>query len=270
VRFDFYAPDDATRGAQRTVIIPNTTADSYPAPSVKLDSTGPRMVSIDPPNNANSVALNSPVTITFTEALDAATVTGGRFRIIASDDSQAAPVAITSETLNDGQFRVRLTPTALLKSNLTYTHSISDSITDASGNKMTLPVTTNFTTVDYTEPRIIGTTGGRPSRRRRHHLLPPLQQSDRCQRLCERRQRIAEARTARPAASFPVSSASWPRDEIPLPFVLHETYDRDLSLSGQLPRGGGKTLESVTPRSAVDRRRACGGLRFGVHPVSGI
>jgi hypothetical protein len=139
------------------VSVPNGTVDSFPAPSVKLDSTGPRVVSIDPPNNANSVAPNSAVTITFTEKLDAATVTSGRFRIIASDDSQAAPVAIATETLSDGQFRVRLTPTVLLKSNLTYTLSISDSITDASGNKMTLPVTTNFTTVDYTEPRIEGT-----------------------------------------------------------------------------------------------------------------
>jgi hypothetical protein len=49
-------------------------------------------------------------------------------------------------------------PVGLLKSNLTYTISISDGITDPSGNKMTFAVTTNFTTVDYTEPRVIATT----------------------------------------------------------------------------------------------------------------
>jgi hypothetical protein len=157
VHFDFYGVDDATRGAQRTVAVPDGTVESYPAPNVKLDATAPRVVSIDPSNNANSVAPNSPVTITFTEALDAASVNSARFRVIASDDSQAAPVLITTEPLN-GQFRVRLTPTSLLKSNMTYTVSISDAITDPSGNKMTLPVTTNFTTVDYTEPRIVGTT----------------------------------------------------------------------------------------------------------------
>jgi hypothetical protein len=64
---------------------------------------------------------------------------------------------MTAETLSDGQFRVRLTPTALLRSNVTYTLAISDAITDRSGNKITVAVTTNFTTVDYTEPRIIGT-----------------------------------------------------------------------------------------------------------------
>jgi hypothetical protein len=76
VHFDFYGPDDATRGAQQMVSVPNGTVDSFPAPSVKLDSTGPRVVSIDPPNNANSVAPNSPVTITLTEALDASVISG--------------------------------------------------------------------------------------------------------------------------------------------------------------------------------------------------
>ena len=45
VHFDFYAPDDGTRGAQQTVSVPNGTVDSYPAPNVKLDATGPRVVS---------------------------------------------------------------------------------------------------------------------------------------------------------------------------------------------------------------------------------
>jgi hypothetical protein len=158
VRFDFYGPDGVTRGATRTVAVPDGTIDTYPAPSVKLDATGPRVVSIDPANNANSVAPNSPVTITLTEPLASNSINNGNFRVIASDDSQAAPVAITTETLSDGQFRIRLTPSGLLKSNMTYTISISDSITDPSGNKMTLAVTTNFTTVDYTEPRVVSTT----------------------------------------------------------------------------------------------------------------
>ncbi|MEA2163765.1 MAG: large repetitive protein [Thermoanaerobaculia bacterium] len=158
VHFDFYGPDGVTRGATGTVSIPNGTVDSYPAPNVKLDATGPRVVSIDPPNNANSVAPNAPVTIVLTEPLAAGSVNSGNFRVIASDDSQSAPVSITTATIADGQYRVRLTPTALLKSNMTYTISVSDSITDPSGNKMTLPVTTNFTTVDYTEPRVVSTT----------------------------------------------------------------------------------------------------------------
>jgi hypothetical protein len=49
-------------------------------------------------------------------------------------------------------------PIGLLKSNLTYTISVSDSITDPSGNKMPLAVTTNFTMVGYTEPRVVVTT----------------------------------------------------------------------------------------------------------------
>ena len=157
VHFDFYGPDGVTRGATGTVSVPNGTVDSYPAPNVKLDATGPRVVSIDPANNANSVAPNAPVTIILTEPLALGSVNSSNFRVIASDDSQSAPVTITSATIADGQYRVRLTPTALLKSNMTYTISVSDSITDPSGNKMTLPVTTNFTTVDYTEPRVVST-----------------------------------------------------------------------------------------------------------------
>jgi hypothetical protein len=98
------------------------------------------------------------VTITLTEPLAAASVNGGNFRVIASDDSQSAPMTISAETTSDGQYRVHLVPVGLLKSNLTYTIAISDSITDPSGNKMTFAVTTNFTTVDYTEPRVIATT----------------------------------------------------------------------------------------------------------------
>jgi len=157
VHFDFYGADDATRGAQRTVTVPDGTVNSYPAPNVKLDATAPRVVSIDPPNNANSVAPNSPVTITFTEALDASAINTARFRVVASDDSLSAPVLITSDTLADGRFRVHLTPTSLLKSNMIYTVSISDAVADLNGSKMALPVTTNFTTVDYTEPRIVAT-----------------------------------------------------------------------------------------------------------------
>jgi hypothetical protein len=158
VKFDFYGPDGVTRGATRTVVVPNGTVDTYPAPSVKLDATGPRVVSIDPANNANSVAPNSPVTITLTEPLAASSISTSYFRVIASDDSQAAPVTITAETLSNGQYRIRLTPSVLLKSNMTYTIAVSDVITDPSGNKMTLAVTTNFTTVDYTEPRVVSTT----------------------------------------------------------------------------------------------------------------
>jgi len=158
VHFDFFGPDGVTRGATRTVSVPDGTLDSYPAPNVKLDATGPRVVSIDPASNSNSVAPNSPVTMTFTEPLDPASVNGINFRVIASDDSQPAPVAITTPESSDGQYRVRLTPTTLLKSNMTYTVQVKDAITDPSGNKMTLAVTTTFTTVDYTEPRIVSTT----------------------------------------------------------------------------------------------------------------
>jgi hypothetical protein len=59
VHFDYLQPDGTTVGASRTIAVPDGTTVSYPAPSVKLDSTGPRVVSIDPPNNANSVAPNS-------------------------------------------------------------------------------------------------------------------------------------------------------------------------------------------------------------------
>lgn len=111
VRFDFYEPDGTTRGATKTVIVPDSAVGTYPAPSVKLDATAPHVVSVDPSSNANSVAPNSPVTIVFSEPLDPATVNASNFRVIASDDSQAAPVAIAAATLTGGLYRVTLTPT---------------------------------------------------------------------------------------------------------------------------------------------------------------
>jgi hypothetical protein len=158
VHFDFYEPDGTTRGATKTVVVPDNAVDTYPAPNVKLDATGPHVVSVDPSSNANSVAPNSPVTIVFSEPLDPASVNASNFRVIASDDSQAAPIAISAATLTGGLYRVTLSPTTLLKSNMSYTLSLAADIGDTNGNKMILKVTTSFTTVDYTEPRVVSTT----------------------------------------------------------------------------------------------------------------
>jgi hypothetical protein len=48
------------------------------------DGTAPRVVSIDPPNNATGVGTTTPVTVTFSEAIDPATVTSASFRVSAA------------------------------------------------------------------------------------------------------------------------------------------------------------------------------------------
>jgi hypothetical protein len=45
------------------------------------DSTAPRVVSINPPNNATGVGTTTPIVVTFSEAIDPATVTSASFRV---------------------------------------------------------------------------------------------------------------------------------------------------------------------------------------------
>jgi hypothetical protein len=147
-------PDDVTRGAYRPgIAIPAGSTGIVQMPSLKLDATPPRVVSIDPANNSNSVSPNAPIVITFSEPISNAFLTSSYFRLLATDDSTYPALTIAYDPNN--ALIVRLTPAVLLKSNVVYALTISDAITDLTGNKMHAPVGSSFTTVNYTEPKIV-------------------------------------------------------------------------------------------------------------------
>lgn len=147
-------PDEITIGASLSQTIPDGTTGLITMPRVKLDATPPRVLTIDPGNNANSVSPNANVTITFTEAVSASSQNTGNFKLVATDDNSEAPIAITPEIV-DGLFRIRLTPVGLLKSNVVYRVFVGSTVTDLAGHPLGASVGSSFTTVNYTEPKIV-------------------------------------------------------------------------------------------------------------------
>jgi hypothetical protein len=158
VTLTFYGPDDVTPGASLpNVPIANGSTGVVHMTRVRLDATPPATIAIFPANNANSVAPNSHILVTFSEPLHLSSINSGNFQLISTDDGHVAETTMIAEIAN-GAWRVNITPTSLLKSNTIYRLVISTGVFDLSNLHMRAAVTTSFTTVDYTEPKITGIT----------------------------------------------------------------------------------------------------------------
>jgi hypothetical protein len=156
VTMTYYGPDDVTVGAALpNVEIPAGTTGTFHMKRVRLDATPPTVIALFPSNNANSVAPNAQVLVTFSEPLDPSSVTAGNFVLRATDDGV---VADTSVLLDAGAARVRITPNVPLKSNVIYSLKIATGVLDTTGNHLKAEVASNFTTVNYTEPKITSVT----------------------------------------------------------------------------------------------------------------
>ena len=154
VTLRMYGPDEVTVGASVVQDIPDGATGVVTMPRVRLDATPPRVLTIDPPNNANSVSPNVTVIVAFSERLSPSCLNSSNFQIVATDDNTPAPISLAEQLLN-GQYRVRITPNGLLKSNVVYRIFIGGGVTDLSGQMLGTAVGSSFTTVNYTEPRII-------------------------------------------------------------------------------------------------------------------
>ncbi|HKO01490.1 MAG TPA: carboxypeptidase regulatory-like domain-containing protein, partial [Thermoanaerobaculia bacterium] len=156
ITLTFVGPDEVTPGDRISSFpIPNGQTGELRMRDAKLDATPPRVLSIDPPDNANSVSPTASVVIAFSE--DLADVSASSFSLIATDTNQSTSFAMTTSKVN-GIFRVTLTPGAKLRSNVVYRVNVATTVHDAAGNLMKSQVGSSFTTVDYTEPRVISVT----------------------------------------------------------------------------------------------------------------
>jgi hypothetical protein len=116
------------------------------------DSTAPRVVSIDPANNATGVGTATPITVTFSEAIDPATVTPASFRV----SVQGAAVQGVFSFLNNNAV-VRFTPAAAFPFDTVVVTELSGAIADPShnalvdqnGNPLTAPLTFTFLTGNF-------------------------------------------------------------------------------------------------------------------------
>ena len=101
------------------------------------DTTPPTVVSTSPANNATNVAVNTSISVVFSETIDPASFNTGSLIITGGGTSVAGTIS------GNGTF----TPSASLSYNTLYTATITTFVKDLAGNNMAANYTWAFTTV---------------------------------------------------------------------------------------------------------------------------
>jgi O-glycosyl hydrolase len=103
----------------------------------------PTVSSVTPTNTTTGVAITSDVTATFSEAMNAASITAATFTLVPQG---GAAVAATVSYSSNGNVAT-LTPTAPLTNNTTYTATITTGVSSSAGSALAANYTWSFTTV---------------------------------------------------------------------------------------------------------------------------
>jgi hypothetical protein len=111
------------------------------------DTTAPTVVSTVPANGASNVAVDTTVTVTFSEAMKASTITTGSFTLVADSTSVSGSVSY-----NSGTYTATFTPSADLSEDTTCTATLSTAITDAAGNPLASAYSWSFDTIGAVVP----------------------------------------------------------------------------------------------------------------------
>ena len=122
-------------------------AGSYTA-TYAADTTAPTVTATSPANGATGVAITAPVTATFSEAMDPATIGTATFELRDAGNA-VVPATVTWDAAT---LTATLTPAAPLGGQATYTATVKGGATDPrakdlSGNALAANVTWTFTTV---------------------------------------------------------------------------------------------------------------------------
>ena len=130
-----------------------TTLDNdYVWSFTTAEYTQPTIISTNHASGATGVAVNGTITATFSEEMDASTVTPDTFFI--SDGNHTIEGTIS---YSQSDKTVTFTPISSLSSFTTYTATITTEVTDTDGDAMASDYTWSFTTTDVTVPAIIST-----------------------------------------------------------------------------------------------------------------
>jgi len=124
-----------------------------PAPDV----TAPTVTSTSPANNTVNVAVGSTVSATFSEAMNAGTVTGSSVTLTPTAGGAAIPAAFN---YNAASRIATLTPSSSLAFSTSYTLTVSTAVQDVAGNALAATFSSTFTTDagDVTAPTVTGVT----------------------------------------------------------------------------------------------------------------
>ena len=111
----------------------------------------PTVVSTDPLTNANSIAINSKISTTFSVAMDSATITTANYTLMKGTDVVSGTIKYTGTTAT-------FTPAANLAPNAIYSGTITTGVKSKTGSFMVSDYTWSFTTgatSDITIPKVI-------------------------------------------------------------------------------------------------------------------
>jgi hypothetical protein len=112
--------------------VPNTWSFTT-AQSLALDTTAPTILSSNPANGDNGIAINSDINATFSEAMAPMTITTATFTVTGPPGTTPVPGTVDYDDINH---IATFTPSASLALNATYTATVSSGATDLAGNPL--------------------------------------------------------------------------------------------------------------------------------------
>ena len=128
--------------AQATVTVTAAPPPPPPPPPPPSDTTPPTVTSVAPGSGATDVSRSATVRATFSEAMDAATITSSTFVLRSSSGSLVAATL----TYDSATRTATLRPSQSLASLTRYTATISAGVKDVAGNSMSAAQSWSFTT----------------------------------------------------------------------------------------------------------------------------
>jgi len=123
-------------------------ANDYTWTFTTLQIVPPTVISTDPQNLANGVALNKIIKATFSKAMNPLTIIGANVTVSANGNPINGVVTYSNNI-------VTFTPATALLSNTTYTGKISKNVEDTSGVNLVADYTWTFTTLQPVAPTVI-------------------------------------------------------------------------------------------------------------------
>ena len=122
--------------------------------TVSSDTTPPEVSETSPANGATNVTIDSAITGTFSEAMDAGSITQSTFLVSGGSGTIGGTVSYSGTT-------VTFTPSGTLAYSTTYTATVTTGVKDVAGNAMAANYTWSFTTgaaPDTTPPAVSATS----------------------------------------------------------------------------------------------------------------
>lgn len=129
----------------------NSAGATVSVPPITLDDTLPAVVSVSPSSGAVGVALGSPVVITFSEAVDPATVTPSSVVVRAGITPLAGTLHVGS-----GNTQITFWPSSGLPQFSSISVEVNGAVHDMLGRALVAVFRSVFQTVDVTPPQVLG------------------------------------------------------------------------------------------------------------------